>query len=112
MLEPYQVEIVRATVQSASGDAEAGFTLDADGQRYQSRASVLADGLVDHLPLIPGLSELWGTQVVACPHCHGWEVRGEALAQVAFPDDPAQGITRATAVALERPGHPICQPGS
>jgi thioredoxin reductase len=41
---------------------------------------ILATGVVDHLPEIPGLRELWGTGVMHCPYCHGYEVADRNLA--------------------------------
>ena len=46
----------------------------------QARRLLLATGVLDTLPPIPGLAELWGTAVFHCPYCHGWEVRDQSLA--------------------------------
>ena len=40
---------------------------------------MLATGVVDELPEVPGLRERWGRDVVHCPYCHGWEVRGQRI---------------------------------
>jgi thioredoxin reductase len=66
-----------------------------DGRAWQARAVLLATGLIDELPDVPGVSELWGRDVVACPHCHGWEVRGQPLAQLSIRGMPQRGVTRA-----------------
>lgn len=95
MLEPYRISRVPSRVTAAAGDGLTGFVVEAGGQSYRSRAIILAGGLEDHLPSIPGLIDLWGTKVVACPHCHGWEVRGQPLAQVTFSDDAGLGTARA-----------------
>jgi thioredoxin reductase len=47
----------------------------ADGTALRSRRLLLATGLTDVLPDIPGLRERWGKEVLHCPFCHGWEVR-------------------------------------
>jgi thioredoxin reductase len=47
------------------------------GSIYQSKRIILAMGVVDHLPEIPGLAERWGKTVNACPYCHGYELAGE-----------------------------------
>lgn len=44
-----------------------------------ARRLLLATGLVDELPDIPGVAELWGSQVLHCPYCHGYEVRGKRI---------------------------------
>ncbi|MEZ0492437.1 NAD(P)/FAD-dependent oxidoreductase [Kineococcus sp. TBRC 1896] len=55
-----------------------GFHLDLlAGPPVRSRRLLLATGLVDELPDVPGLRRLWGTGVLHCPFCHGYEVRGQ-----------------------------------
>ena len=52
-----------------------GFVLD--GQHHGKRL-VLATGVVDELPAIPGLADRWGKSVFVCPYCHGYELnRGD-----------------------------------
>lgn len=46
----------------------------------RGRRLVLATGVTDHLPDLPGLRELWGTGVAQCPYCHGYELSGKPLA--------------------------------
>src|SRR5699024_6249045 len=45
-----------------------------------ARRLILATGVRDILPEITGLEECWGTSVLHCPYCHGWEVRDRPLA--------------------------------
>ncbi|WP_354247646.1 NAD(P)/FAD-dependent oxidoreductase [Arthrobacter sp. UYEF20] len=51
----------------------------ADGSMVRGRRLLIASGLVDELPDIPGLRERWGKDVLHCPYCHGWEVRDQAI---------------------------------
>jgi thioredoxin reductase len=44
---------------------------------------ILATGLRDTLPDIPGLDELWGREVAHCPYCHGHEFAGRDVAILA-----------------------------
>lgn len=64
-------------VDSAATAAEAtsdGFAVTlADGGRLDGKRLVLAFGLTDDLPAIPGLAERWGQSVIHCPYCHGFE---------------------------------------
>jgi len=53
------------------------------GETLQVRRIVLATGLVDELPELPGVQELWGRSVLHCPYCHGWEVRGQRIGVLA-----------------------------
>ncbi|GAA2248074.1 NAD(P)/FAD-dependent oxidoreductase [Herbiconiux moechotypicola] len=61
------------TVEPARADGDAP---RASGSlRLTARRLVIATGLRDVLPRIPGLAEQWGTGAVACPYCDGWEAR-------------------------------------
>ncbi|MFT4296045.1 MAG: bifunctional NAD(P)/FAD-dependent oxidoreductase/class I SAM-dependent methyltransferase [Micropruina sp.] len=51
----------------------------ADGASHQARAVLVATGLTDELPAVPGLASRWGSTVLHCPYCHGWEVRDRSL---------------------------------
>ena len=59
----------------------AGFEAEtAVGQRFASRKVLLATGVRDLLPPLPGFAECWGQSIVHCPYCHGYEVHGQPLA--------------------------------
>jgi len=51
----------------------------ADGATLASRAVILATGMDYAVPDVPGMASLWGTSVVHCPFCHGWEARDARL---------------------------------
>ncbi|GKT20758.1 NAD(P)/FAD-dependent oxidoreductase [Acidovorax sp. SUPP3334] len=56
---------------------EEGFAVELDsGETLLAQKLLLATGLRDELPAIPGLSERWGATVLHCPYCHGYEVGG------------------------------------
>jgi thioredoxin reductase len=44
-----------------------------------ARRVLVATGVRDELPEIPGVRERWGRDLLHCPYCHGWEVRDESL---------------------------------
>jgi len=84
----YGVRIERATVAAArrlevdgGGDDDgARFCVDlAEGRSVRARRLLVAAGLVDELPAVPGVAERWGRDVIHCPFCHGWEVRDQAI---------------------------------
>ncbi|MEL1264299.1 NAD(P)/FAD-dependent oxidoreductase [Pseudoxanthomonas putridarboris] len=50
-----------------------------DGTTVTSRKVVIATGLRDELPALPGLQERWGRTVLHCPYCHGYETGGGPL---------------------------------
>jgi thioredoxin reductase len=54
--------------------ADKGFVVSVHGERISAKTLVLATGVKDHLPDIPGLSERWGKSVFHCPYCHGYEL--------------------------------------
>ncbi|MGI4759870.1 MAG: NAD(P)/FAD-dependent oxidoreductase [Janthinobacterium lividum] len=57
-----------------------GSTGDGDAWAGTARRVILATGVDDVLPALPGFRELWGTGVLHCPYCHGYEVRDQPLA--------------------------------
>jgi thioredoxin reductase len=69
-------------VASAAGDLRFAVTL-ADGATLRARRLLVATGLRDILPEIPGLARHWGHGVVHCPYCHGWEVQDEPIGVLA-----------------------------
>ncbi|WP_134740481.1 NAD(P)/FAD-dependent oxidoreductase [Nocardioides sp. 503] len=72
------VASVEPAGDNAAGD---GFTVTlADGSQALGRRVVLATGLRDTLPELPGLEELWGDVVAHCPFCHGHEFAGGHVA--------------------------------
>ncbi|MFC7465019.1 NAD(P)/FAD-dependent oxidoreductase [Brachybacterium sp. GCM10030252] len=85
----YGGRIVTGTVAAArpadpSADGDLRFTLElTDGRRLTARRLLIATGLRDELPDVPGLAEHWGHGVVHCPYCHGWEVRDEPIGLLA-----------------------------
>jgi thioredoxin reductase len=51
-----------------------------DGSTAESRKLLLATGVVDKLPSLEGIEELYGVSVHHCPYCDGWEHRDGRLA--------------------------------
>lgn len=73
---------------------DGGFVVDHDGGAVSARRLLVATGLADELPDIPGLAQRWGSTVVHCPYCHGSEVQGRPIAVLANSPDMAahQGL--------------------
>jgi thioredoxin reductase len=59
----------------ATGENGQGHAFEATTRRI-----LLATGVHDVLPALPGFRELWGNSVLHCPYCHGYEVRDQPLA--------------------------------
>ena len=80
-LRPYEtVELRQAEVTGARRLAS-GFEVTLNnGEVISSRKLLLATGVVDDVPSIEGLAELYGRSVFHCPYCDGWEMRDQSLA--------------------------------
>ena len=80
-LEQYDtVELRDAEVVAAECvDGRFSVTLP-DDERLVARKLLIATGVVDHVPEIPGFHELYGRSVFHCPYYDGWEVRDRPLA--------------------------------
>ena len=72
----YGVELIDDQVAGI----EAGFFVRlAGGRVLKARRILVATGVSDELPEIPGVRERWGRDLLHCPYCHGWEVRDQPL---------------------------------
>ncbi|WP_261511146.1 NAD(P)/FAD-dependent oxidoreductase [Chryseobacterium paludis] len=56
------------------------------GKRFKSKKLVIATGIRDIKPDIPGFNECWGISVLHCPYCHGFEVKNETTGIIANGD--------------------------
>jgi len=74
-VESYGGVVVHATVASVVRHAKAFLVTTESGSAYDARRLIVTTGLRDELPAIAGLAEQWGTGVVVCPYCDGYEVR-------------------------------------
>jgi thioredoxin reductase len=86
-LARYDTVRVIANEVTEVGGAEGAFEIVlADGSTETSRAVVLATGVRDELPDIPGLAEQWGRRVAHCPFCHGHEFAGKRIGILAVDE--------------------------
>lgn len=80
-LRPYEsVEIREGEIVAARCHGDWFELREAAGEVFSARKLLLATGLLDDLPDIPGFAELYGRGVYTCPYCDGWEHRDRALA--------------------------------
>ena len=73
------------------GTNEPGFHLRlAGGGTLRARRVLVATGLSDEVPDIPGVRERWGRDLLHCPYCHGYEVRDQPLGVLGGTPDAVQ----------------------
>ncbi|MGY1987530.1 NAD(P)/FAD-dependent oxidoreductase [Blastococcus sp. SYSU DS0669] len=78
-VEGYGGSVVPGRVVSVRREAGGFRVALEDGASVGARRLLLATGLTDDLPELPGAAERWGGTVLHCPYCHGWEVRDRAV---------------------------------
>jgi thioredoxin reductase len=69
--------LVTARAESISGAIDDFCVLTGDGESLRARRLILSYGVVDQMPDVPGYAENWGTSIVPCPYCDGFEVAGQ-----------------------------------
>jgi thioredoxin reductase len=80
----YGVGLVEDRAVDVTQDITQDFMVTlASGRTVQARRLVIATGLKDELPAVPGVAERFGRDVLHCPYCHGWEVRDQAFGVLA-----------------------------
>jgi thioredoxin reductase len=72
------VEVRAAAVTAVSGSLGAFEVATGEATERAARL-VLATGMRDELPPVPGLAEQWGRRVAQCPFCHGHEFAGRRI---------------------------------
>ncbi|HEY8599754.1 MAG TPA: NAD(P)/FAD-dependent oxidoreductase [Thermomicrobiales bacterium] len=69
----------------SAAQGEGGFAIGmADDTTHTAARLILATGVIDDLPDLPGLREGWGKGVIHCPYCHGYEVADRRLGVLAL----------------------------
>jgi thioredoxin reductase (NADPH) len=86
----YGAEIRPGRVQRLMRDEDA-FVAVIDGERVRTRAVLLATGVVDHHPDLPGVERAVQRALVRiCPICDGYEATGKAVAVLGDSDKGAR----------------------
>ncbi|MBB1285987.1 NAD(P)/FAD-dependent oxidoreductase [Flavisolibacter sp. BT320] len=79
-IKKYGVKMIRKKIVSTRKNGDGLFVArDEDGKEYHSKKMLIATGLRDNVPSIPGFKELYGKSVFHCPYCDGWEVQNKEL---------------------------------
>lgn len=71
------IRLVTARADSISGAIDDFCVVTDDNESLRARRLILSYGVVDQMPDVPGFAEGWGTSIVPCPYCDGFEVAGQ-----------------------------------
>ena len=71
------IRLVTARAECISGTIDDFCVVTDDNESLRARRLILSYGVVDQMPDIPGFAEGWGTSIVPCPYCDGFEVAGQ-----------------------------------
>jgi thioredoxin reductase len=88
-LRTYGIEPRQATVSRVERGADGFDVVFDNAERVGARAVLLATGVQDDVPAIPGISECYGISVHHCPYCDGWEARDKTIAILGETVSPA-----------------------
>jgi thioredoxin reductase len=86
------VKFVEGEVTEARREGD-GFVVQTRDATFSSRKLILATGVRDELPEIPGLRERWGKTAFSCPYCDGYERQLGKLGVIASGDMVAHYAT-------------------
>lgn len=95
------VEVRESAVDAVTPEPNSFHVSLAGGTSVRARRVLLATGVVDELPPINGLRALWGTRVLHCLYCHGWEVRDTPLGVLARHPQDVHLAVRLSALSRE-----------
>jgi thioredoxin reductase len=80
-LEPYEsIATVSSSVTGIKKEGDRFAVAFKTGATVRARSIIVATGVVDELPAIPGIEALFGKSVHVCPYCDGWEHRNAPVA--------------------------------
>ncbi len=78
-LLPYGIKILRQAVLKIEKKEDFFIISTSKAKEFRTKNVLLATGLVNKLPDIPGIEKFFGISAFHCPYCDGWEVRDKAL---------------------------------
>ncbi|MEL4317491.1 NAD(P)/FAD-dependent oxidoreductase [Leifsonia sp. YIM 134122] len=78
----YGVQLCHDEISAARANAT-GVDVDTRNGTISGRRLLIATGLTDELPDIPGMRDQWGRGVVVCPYCDGWEHKDDVIGVIA-----------------------------
>jgi thioredoxin reductase len=76
----YDTVAIREVAADTVRQVDGGFEVVVGDETHTTRTIVLATGVRDTLPDIPGIADAWGREIAHCPYCHGHEFAGKRVA--------------------------------
>lgn len=80
LLKYETVKLIKQEVITAKKIPDGFIVTLKDGESFQSKTLLIASGVVDEVPDIPGFMDLYGKSIHNCPYCDAWEHRGGPIA--------------------------------
>jgi thioredoxin reductase len=81
-LQRYGIETRTVEVSDVHGTVDQFEVELVNGERVPARRVLVASGVRDDLPPVPGLADCYGITVHHCPYCDGWECRDKSIAVI------------------------------
>lgn len=87
------VQFLSAEAQRVEAQGQAFRVKTSTGEKITARGVILAAGIADQLPALPGIERFWGRTVILCPFCHGYEFLNRPTG-VLLSGDPEMALAR------------------
>lgn len=79
-LQKYKVHYLKDRITTAERNESIGFEIKNEkGETFPCRKLLIATGVTDVIPDIPGMAEMWGKGVYHCPFCDGFDLYGQTV---------------------------------
>lgn len=96
-LRAYDNVLIRDVRVESVRIADGVFVVETHGGSSVAPTLILATGVTDMVPLRPGFRECWGSTLLHCPFCHGFEFADAATAVIVAPDEARSLVARLSA---------------
>ena len=77
------VEWMHGTAEDARVATDGRLEFRVGTEAISAHRLILATGVRDELPPVPGLAERWGRSIFHCPYCHGYEMNAGRIGIIA-----------------------------
>ena len=77
------VEWMHGTAEDARVASDGRLEFRVGREAISAHRLIIATGVRDELPPVPGLAERWGRSIFHCPYCHGYEMNAGRIGIIA-----------------------------